>query len=460
MEFKDKINQSVAAAVAKIMGEALHSNQQKLDVHEPEKDELTAADFKKLRSGKKPDMKKEEIEIEEESHQSKTTMKHIPNASPALKKAAKDIKPGIAGIRDRFDMLDAGGVKREHVENLDEVSLKTATSAYVKRMGKDDDKSPVKAVKTMDHIAKKHGVVGVARAAKAADKEYGLNDPVHNKRKDFVKGVMAGVKEEVEAIDEVKMADLPSTKVQGRSYGASKPQPSAFDVLKGPKDKELKSIETEKKKPVKEDIELTLDDYLLEELVEFVMSEEFQQLDELSKSTLGSYVTKASKDMRSHSQMAGSKDAALMAHQMGYRRGEKSPIKGGTKGEKRVSSEIAKHQTKASNRTAGIAGAAQRLAKEQFEITEEDAYDKNVKPSDKPHDKDAAKKRAETAAHAARKAMTKEEVELQEKMSASADAGDYIRDFKKSDAPQFQGKSPEKRRIMGIAAYMASKKSK
>jgi hypothetical protein len=44
------------------------------------------------------------------------------------------------------------------------------------------------------------------------------------------------------------MADLPSTKVQGRSYGSSKPQPSAFDVLKGPKDKELKSIESEKKK--------------------------------------------------------------------------------------------------------------------------------------------------------------------------------------------------------------------
>jgi len=405
MEFKDKINQSVAAAVAKIMGEALHPNQQKLDVHEPEKDELTAADFKKLRSGKKPDMKKEEVEIEEESHQSKTTMKHIPNPTPAQKQAAKDIKPGVGGYRDRIAMLKDAGVKEE-VENLDEVSLKTATSAYVKRMGKDDDKSPVKAVKTMDHIAKKHGVVGVARAAKAADKEYGINDPVHNKRKDFVKGVMAGVKEEVEELDEVKMADLPSTKVQGRSYGASKPEPSAFDVLKGPKDKELKSIETEKKKPVKEDIELTLDDYLLEELVEFVMSEEFQQLDELSKSTLGSYVTKASKDMRSHSQMAGSKDTALMAHQMGYRRGEKSPIKGGTKGEKRVSSEIAKHQTKANNRTAGIAGAAQRLAKEQFEITEEDAYDKNVKPSDKPHDKDAAKKRAQTSAVAARKVMS------------------------------------------------------
>lgn len=217
MQFKDKINQSVAEAVSRIMNEKLHPNQQKIDVVDDEK--IDGKDFAKLRK-----MKKEEVEQVEEgmSHQAATTMKHIPNASPALKKAAKDIKPGVSGYQDRAAMLKAGGVK-----------------------------------------------------------------------------------EQVEELDEVKMADLPSTKVQGRSYGASKPQPSAFDVLKGPKDKELKSIETEKKKPVKEDVEV-----------------------------------------------------------------------------------------------------------------------------------------------------------LDEKLSASADAGDYIRDFKKSDAPQFQGKSPEKRRIMGIAAYLSSKKGK
>lgn len=94
----------------------LHPNQQKLDVHEPEKDELTAKDFEMLRAGKKAKKDgemKEEIEQTDEamSHQAKTTMKHIPNASPALKKAAKDIKPGIAGYRDRVDMLKSGGVK-------------------------------------------------------------------------------------------------------------------------------------------------------------------------------------------------------------------------------------------------------------------------------------------------------------------------------------------------------------
>ena len=50
---------------------------------------------------------------EAESHQAKTTMKHIPNPSPALKKAAKDIKPGIKGYADRIAMLKAGGVKEE-----------------------------------------------------------------------------------------------------------------------------------------------------------------------------------------------------------------------------------------------------------------------------------------------------------------------------------------------------------
>ena len=69
--------------------------------------------------------------------------------------------------------------------------------------------------------------------------------------KDFAKlraGKKPDVKKEEVELDEVKMADLPSTKVQGRSYGASKPQPSAFDLVKGPKNKELTAIDAEKKK--------------------------------------------------------------------------------------------------------------------------------------------------------------------------------------------------------------------
>lgn len=46
-----------------------------------------------------------------------------------------------------------------------------------------------------------------------------------------------------------------------------------------------------------------------------------------------------------------------------------------------------------------------------------------------------------------------------EKLDASKDSiGTYVKDFKKSDAPQFKGKSASKRRQMAIAAYLGSKR--
>jgi len=44
-----------------------------------------------------------------------------------------------------------------------------------------------------------------------------------------------------------------------------------------------------------------------------------------------------------------------------------------------------------------------------------------------------------------------------EKLGKDADAGDYIDDFRKSDAPQFKGKSDEKIRQMAVAAYLKAK---
>lgn len=46
-----------------------------------------------------------EIQVGEASHQSKTTMKHVKNPTAGEKKAAKDIKPGVKGYKDRYDML-------------------------------------------------------------------------------------------------------------------------------------------------------------------------------------------------------------------------------------------------------------------------------------------------------------------------------------------------------------------
>jgi hypothetical protein len=51
-------------------------------------------------------------------------------------------------------------------------------------------------------------------------------------------------------------------------------------------------------------------------------------------------------------------------------------------------------------------------------------------------------------------------VKLAEKIPKGADAEYYIKDFEKSNAPQFRGKSKTKRREMAIAAYTASKKKR
>ena len=45
-------------------------------------------------------------------------------------------------------------------------------------------------------------------------------------------------------------------------------------------------------------------------------------------------------------------------------------------------------------------------------------------------------------------------------LGKNADAGDYVKDFQKSKAPQFKGKSKEKRRKMAIAAYLDAKDKK
>jgi len=55
--------------------------------------------------------------VKEESHQAKTTMKHVDasdasdKTKAAIKKASKDIKPGIKGYKDREDALKAAGVE-------------------------------------------------------------------------------------------------------------------------------------------------------------------------------------------------------------------------------------------------------------------------------------------------------------------------------------------------------------
>jgi len=47
-----------------------------------------------------------------------------------------------------------------------------------------------------------------------------------------------------------------------------------------------------------------------------------------------------------------------------------------------------------------------------------------------------------------------------EELDKDADAGDYVKDFRKSDAPQFKGKSKKKKQQMAVAAYLDAQDDK
>jgi len=90
-----------------------HPNQQKIDVHEPEKDEITAKDFEMLRAGKKAkEMKKEETELEE--------------ATPT----AQQVKQGIGIARDK---RYAGGNVTGAVKAMDKLNKGLAQHPVVKK---------------------------------------------------------------------------------------------------------------------------------------------------------------------------------------------------------------------------------------------------------------------------------------------------------------------------------------
>jgi hypothetical protein len=126
------------------------------------------------------------------------------------------------------------------------------------------------------------------------------------------------------------------------------------------------------------------------------VAEEAEELDELSKATVGSYAQKAKDELSRTEYLAGKKMGERMH---------------GAK----VDNAERKLNTKASKRYKGLGMAINKLAKEEVE-------------------------------------------ELDEKLTAKTPMGTYIKDFKKSDAPQFKGKSASKRRVMAIAAKLTAER--
>ena len=97
--------------------------------------------------GKRPaDRLDNKQEFGEATHQAKTTMKHVSNPTAGEKKAAKDIKPGIKGYRDRVAMLKSaearGALKKEETE-LDEADFTKQQTKMAHTIGKEFEKKGV-----------------------------------------------------------------------------------------------------------------------------------------------------------------------------------------------------------------------------------------------------------------------------------------------------------------------------
>jgi hypothetical protein len=120
---KGKMHEHAEADAESIEEKKLHPNQQVLDVHEPEKDKLTAKDFEMLRAGKKQKAVKEGTM----GNAGTVTMKQVnkSSASPTVKAAIKKAAPDIKTYGDRAAALDAAGIKRESVEQVTELSTGT-----------------------------------------------------------------------------------------------------------------------------------------------------------------------------------------------------------------------------------------------------------------------------------------------------------------------------------------------
>ena len=239
MEFENKKLRDVADIAARIMmGEkALHPNQQKLDVHEPEKDELTAKDFEMLRNKKK--VKEETEETIEEGTPAK-------NTDVADKSYLKDMgkKPTVASDLKNLGRFITGKKEtKEEVEQIDELSADTMKS-YVKGA-----KMDMSAQKDQKSSAVDQGDYKTASDSAAAivKRQAGIKQAKEKLNKEEV--------EELEEADIEKTAT--GVKVYGSSYGNSQRArreqiKRPVDDAKGPKMKELKAIESEKKKKMSE----------------------------------------------------------------------------------------------------------------------------------------------------------------------------------------------------------------
>jgi len=280
---------NVAEIAARIMmGEkALHPNQQKLDVHEPEKDKLTAKDFEMLRAGKKaPEVKKEEVELTREEAEMLASLsqeefnslteeeqdlfieyfqpldeistgaaknylkKAVPSSSKLNQKSAK---PGEdkASETNYMDMDAPYETKEFQKFSKRRTGIRKAITKLASAHP-DNKKLATTARQAFNKIHNANYRIGMDGAKNTP------NDVKHVKQQhSIIHKAVNSMKEAAEQIEEMEIVKTATgMRVYGSSYGDSAKArrdqvKRPVDDVKGPKMKELSDIEAEKKKKKK-----------------------------------------------------------------------------------------------------------------------------------------------------------------------------------------------------------------
>ena len=227
-----------------------------------------------------------------QTRQAKTTMKHISNPTAGEKKAAKDIKPGIAGYRDRVAMLKSaearGALKKEDTE-VQEANIKhpnqqkldvhepekdelTAKDFEMLRKGKKAEKEDMKeSAEKINVELVLEGTVNVQIPASPTFEHYlaAINYLVNDRTEDVQTEIIALANEAFEnqevdvliraqyqrdiAEASLKMPTATGMRVMGHRYGNSadakrNQTKKSVDLMSGPSKKAMEKISKEKAK--------------------------------------------------------------------------------------------------------------------------------------------------------------------------------------------------------------------
>ena len=253
------LSDSLIDAVRKAVEEAkLHPNQQKLDVHEPEKDELTSQDFKKLRAGKKakdgidtkPKLKEEE-QIDELSVNK--MLKYTDAANKNREVLNKKWDTGTATEKEKNKVLGhemgvdraAARVKAKTGKNPHEIGKLSRIKYAITREEEQMDEAPLRAVNALVGYPKLNKKVAAKGTPGSEDERNKAAAGLKRDRSGLGRRAYTGDqhydvrREEVEQVDE---GGMPSSVIKHKQRIKAMSDQEFYQDHKGKSSSDLKSM--------------------------------------------------------------------------------------------------------------------------------------------------------------------------------------------------------------------------